>query len=70
MTRLLAALAMACCAAAQEPLTLEAAVERALASHPLLAEGRERVESARGQLRQAPLTFNPKLVLQAENYRA
>jgi len=69
MTRLLAALAMACCAAAQEPLTLEAAVERALASHPLLAEGRERVESARGQLRQAPLTFNPKLVLQAENYR-
>jgi len=69
MTRLLAALAMACCAAAQEPLTLEAAVERALASHPLLAEGRERVESARGQLRQAPLTFNPKLILQAENYR-
>jgi len=70
MTRLLAVLAMACGAAAQEPLTLEAAVERALASHPLLAEGRERVESARGQLRQAPLTFNPKLVLQAENYRA
>jgi len=70
MTRLLAVLAMACGAAAQEPLTLEAAVERALASHPLLAEGRQRVESARGQLRQAPLTFNPKLVLQAENYRA
>lgn len=54
---------------AQETLTLEAAVERAFASHPLLAEGRQRVDSARGQLRQAPLTFNPKLILQAENYR-
>ncbi|MGC8884143.1 MAG: TolC family protein [Bryobacteraceae bacterium] len=70
MRRLFAAFALALSAAAQEPLTLEAAVQRALDSHPLLAEGRQRVESARGQLRQAGLTFNPRLILQAENYRA
>lgn len=69
MNRLLVILLCALPLGAQETLTLEAAVERALASHPLLAEGRQRVESARGQLRQAPLTFNPKLILQAENYR-
>jgi outer membrane protein TolC len=55
---------------AQELLTLEAAVERAVSSHPLLAEGLQRVESARGRLRQAPLTFNPRFILQAENYRS
>ncbi|GIU75196.1 MAG: metal transporter [Bryobacteraceae bacterium] len=70
MRRLFATFALALSAAAQEPLTLEAAVQRALDSHPLLAEGRQRVESARGQLRQAGLTFNPRLILQAENYRA
>lgn len=70
MRRLFAAFALALSAAAQEPLTLEAVVQRALDSHPLLAEGRQRVESARGQLRQAGLTFNPRLILQAENYRA
>lgn len=69
MNRLLVILACTLPLGAQETLTLEAAVERALASHPLLAEGRQRVDSARGQLRQAPLTFNPKLILQAENYR-
>lgn len=69
MNRLLVILVCALPLGAQETLTLDAAVERALASHPLLAEGRQRVESARGQLRQAPLTFNPKLILQAENYR-
>ncbi len=69
MRGLLAILALAAALRAQETLTLEAAVERALAAHPVLAEGRQRVESARGQLRQAPLTFNPKLILQAENYR-
>ncbi len=69
MKRLLVILVCMAPASAQETLTLDGAVERALASHPLLAEGRQRVESARGQLRQAPLTFNPKLVLQAENYR-
>ncbi len=70
MKRLLAMLACALSAAAQEPLTLDAAVRTALDTHPLLAEGRQRVESARGQARQAPLTFNPKLILQAENYRS
>jgi len=69
MKGLLAILACVLPLTAQEPLTLEAAVRSALDSHPLLAEGRQRVESARGQLRQAPLTFNPRLILQAENYR-
>ncbi len=69
MKRLLAIFFCALSAGAQEMLTLDAAVKSALESHPLLAEGRQRVESARGQLRQAPLTFNPKLILQAENYR-
>ncbi|MGQ9917806.1 MAG: TolC family protein, partial [Bryobacteraceae bacterium] len=67
--RLLVVFACALPLGAQETLTLDAAVERALASHPLLAEGSQRVESARGQFRQAALTFNPKLILQAENYR-
>ncbi|GIU79774.1 MAG: cytochrome c [Bryobacteraceae bacterium] len=70
MKRLLAMLACALPLAAQEPLTIDAAVRAALETHPLLAEGRQRVESARGQVRQAPLTFNPKLILQAENYRS
>lgn len=70
MKRVLAIFICALSAGGQEMLTLEAAVRGALESHPLLAEGRQRVESARGQLRQAPLTFNPRLILQAENYRS
>lgn len=69
MKRVLAIFICALSAGGQEMLTLDAAVRSALESHPLLAEGRQRVESARGQLRQAPLTFNPRLILQAENYR-
>lgn len=69
MKRVLAIFLCALSAGAQEMLTLESAVRSALESHPLLAEGRQRVESARGQVRQAPLTYNPKLILQAENYR-
>ncbi|MFZ5926092.1 MAG: TolC family protein [Acidobacteriota bacterium] len=70
MKRVLAIFICALSAGGQEMLTLDAAVRSALESHPLLAEGRQRVESARGQLRQAPLTFNPRLILQAENYRS
>jgi len=54
---------------AQQPLTLDSAVSTALASHPLLAAGQQRIASATGQRRQAGLTFNPRLVLQAENLR-
>lgn len=70
MKRVLAIFICALSAGGQEMLTLDAAVRSALESHPLLAEGRQRVESARGQLRQAPLTFNPRLILQTENYRS
>jgi len=69
MKRVLATFLCVLSAGAEETLTLESAVRSALESHPLLAEGRQRVESARGQVRQAPLTYNPKLILQAENYR-
>lgn len=48
---------------------MDEAVSTALASHPLLAEGRQRVASARGQSTQAGLTLNPRLVLQSENLR-
>lgn len=56
--------------AAQQSLTLDQAVSTALAGHPLLAAGQQRIASATGQRRQAGLTFNPRLILQAENLRA
>ncbi len=54
---------------AQPSLTLDQAVSTAFASHPLLAAGQQRIASATGQRRQAGITFNPRLVLQAENLR-
>jgi outer membrane protein, heavy metal efflux system len=54
---------------AQPSLTLDQALSTALTSHPLLAAGQQRIASATGQRRQAGLTFNPRLVLQAENLR-
>jgi len=57
------------CLPAQQPLSLDDAVSQALASHPLLAEGRQRAASARGQQTQAGLAPNPRLVLQLENLR-
>lgn len=57
------------CLAAQQPLTLDEAVSTALAGHPLLAAGQQRITSASGQRRQAGLPLNPRLLLQAENLR-
>jgi len=56
-------------AGAQQVMTLDEAVSAALANHPRLAEGRERIESARGQRRQAGLYRNPKFVFFLENAR-
>ena len=55
--------------AAQQLLTIDEAVSTALAGHPLLAAGRQRITSASGQRRQAGLLSNPRLLLQAENLR-
>ena len=50
-------------------MSVEAAVERALASHPLLDSATHRVEAAEASKTQAGLPLNPKLVLQHENAR-
>lgn len=55
--------------AAQNALSLSDAVSRALAGHPLLEAARQRIDSARGERRQAGLYPNPELVLQTENIR-
>lgn len=54
---------------AQEFLSADQAAATALGNHPLLAEGKQRIDSAQGQRRQAGLTFNPRLILQSENNR-
>ncbi|HNY41945.1 MAG TPA: TolC family protein [Bryobacteraceae bacterium] len=54
---------------AQDKLSLPAAIEAALGAHPDIAAARARVDYARGTRRQAGLTLNPHLVLQAENLR-
>lgn len=69
MRLLLSALLIPLSLSAQQSLTLNDAVSTALAGHPLLAAGQQRIASATGQRRQAGLTFNPRLVLQAENLR-
>lgn len=54
---------------AQEELSLRQAVERALATHPLLNVAANRIEMAEGLKTQAGLGLNPRLVLQHENAR-
>lgn len=54
---------------AQEELSLQQAVNRALASHPALETAGHRVEAAEGFKVQAGLPLNPRLVLQHENTR-
>ncbi len=53
----------------QEELSVRQAVERALASHPLLDSAAHRMEAADAIKTQAGLTPNPRLVLQHENTR-
>lgn len=66
---LLATLAGAFALAAQQPLTLPAALAEALEKHPLLAAADGRVSTAQGLLEQAALKPNPRLNLQLENVR-
>ncbi len=68
--KVLAIAALAATAFAQPVLTLREAVDRALASHPLLAAGAERTASLAGLKRQAELRLNPRFLFQTENLRA
>lgn len=68
--KVLAIAALAATAFAQPALTLREAVDRALASHPLLAAGAERTASLAGLKRQAELRLNPRFLFQTENLRA
>lgn len=68
--RVLAIAALAATAFAQPVLPLREAVDRALASHPLLAAGAERTASLAGLKRQAELRLNPRFLFQTENLRA
>ncbi len=51
-----------------EPLTLEQAVERAVAAAPELAAGQAGVDAARASVRQAGVRPNPTLAVEAENF--
>lgn len=54
---------------AQEDLSVRAAVEMALRSHPLLQAGTNRVAAAQGFRLQSALRPNPRAVFQTENWR-
>jgi cobalt-zinc-cadmium efflux system outer membrane protein len=69
MKRLWLAAPLASIALAQPTLTLQEALSRALAAHPLLAAYEHRVAASEGLLRQAALRPNPAFSLQAENVR-
>lgn len=69
MRILIALLAAPAMLAAQERLSVVQALEKAFATHPLLAEARQRIAVAEGARRQAGLAPNPRLVLQSENAR-
>lgn len=51
-----------------EPVTLEQAVERAVAAAPELAAGQAGVDAARASVRQAGVRPNPTLAVEAENF--
>lgn len=53
-----------------DPLTLNKAIQRALAHNPELRAAAWRVEAAAGRARQAPLWSNPELELTAEDWPA
>ncbi len=55
---------------AQQPLTSEDAVARALSTHPLLAASSDRIAVSSGIRRQAALRPNPLVTLQTENWRS
>jgi outer membrane protein TolC len=55
---------------AQQPLSLQEAVERALRNHPELSAAQNRVEAGQGIRLQAGKTYNPTFNFQWENLRA
>ncbi|MEQ1947753.1 MAG: TolC family protein [Bryobacteraceae bacterium] len=54
--------------AGQEVLSIDEAVRRALANHPLLAAQTERIAAAGGLVQQARLRPNPIIYMQSENW--
>ncbi len=54
-------------AASAEPLTLDAAIDRAVVAAPETAVGQAGIDAARAQLRQAGVRPNPTLAVEAEN---
>jgi len=67
---LLSAILVAAPLLAQNSLTLEEAVSRALASHPELEAGRQRVSVLEGARQQAGMRPNPRFTFQQENIRS
>ena len=53
---------------AQETLTIDEAIQRAVRSHPLLSAQSQRVAAARGLVQQAGLRPNPRVYFQSENW--
>ena len=53
---------------AQETLTIDEAIQRALRLHPLLSAQSQRVAAAKGSVTQAGLRPNPRVYLQSENW--
>ena len=54
---------------AQDNLSLPAALDTALGTHPEIQAMRSQIDRARGARRQAGLAPNPQLILQTENIR-
>lgn len=54
--------------ATAEPLTLDAAIGRAIAAAPEMAAGQAAADAARAQIDQAGVRPNPTLAIEAENY--
>lgn len=54
--------------AVAEPITLEAAIERAIASQPRLAAAEARVDAAEARTRQANVGPNPQVSLEVEDF--
>ncbi len=51
-----------------EPITLETAIERAIASQPRLAAAAARVDAAEARARQANVGPNPQVSLEVEDF--
>lgn len=65
---LMAAALVTATPALAEPITLEAAIERALANQPRIAAAEARVAAAEARARQAGVAPNPELSFEVENF--